>query len=217
MSKKIDVENVKVLSKDSNGYITQSAILERGWTKSLINRFLPEPVLKKNPKYACAAPMKLWEEEKVIEVERTDAFIAALTKLEKRRESAILVAHRKRAALVDAMVEAADEVEIEMLDDETLRRAALESQRAWYEYQDDLCGNGWSYHDVENACEDVINRWVVNYIRHNLIDYDEKLRDIKGKIGVSIGYSTYKNLILKRIAQVYPKYAKECYRQIGYT
>ena len=46
---------------NDNKMITQSRIIEEyGWTKSLISKFLPDPVLKANPHYRKAAPMRLW-------------------------------------------------------------------------------------------------------------------------------------------------------------
>jgi hypothetical protein len=47
-------------------YLVKSKLLERGWTNSLINKFLPEPdEIKKNPHYRKAAPMKLYLLEKI--------------------------------------------------------------------------------------------------------------------------------------------------------
>lgn len=69
--------------------ITQSRIIdEYGWTKSLINNFLPEPTLKKNPHYSSAAPMKVWEEDTVKDVMKTPEFQAAMQKATKRKEAA---------------------------------------------------------------------------------------------------------------------------------
>lgn len=43
---------------NDNKMITQSRIIEEyGWTKSLISKFLPDPVLKANPHYRKAAPI----------------------------------------------------------------------------------------------------------------------------------------------------------------
>ena len=51
---------------NDNKMITQSRIIEEyGWTKSLISKFLPDPVLKANPHYRKAAPMRLWDEDTV--------------------------------------------------------------------------------------------------------------------------------------------------------
>lgn len=56
-------------------------------------------------------------------------------------------------------------------------------------------------------------RWVVNYIRHNLISYDSTLFDNKGKVGKDEAYPIFKKAVLDRIAATYPKYAAECKRQ----
>lgn len=56
-------------------------------------------------------------------------------------------------------------------------------------------------------------RWVVNYIRHNLISYDSTLFDNKGKVGKDEAYPIFKKAVLDRIAATYPKYAAECQRQ----
>jgi hypothetical protein len=54
---------------NDNKMITQSRIIEEyGWTKSLISKFLPDPVLKANPHYRKAAPMRLWDEDTVKQV-----------------------------------------------------------------------------------------------------------------------------------------------------
>ena len=66
--------------------ITQSRIIgEYGWTKSLINKFLPDPILKRNPHYSKAAPMRLWEEDTVKKVMETEEFQKAMKKASKRR------------------------------------------------------------------------------------------------------------------------------------
>ena len=71
----------------------------------------------------------------------------------------------------------------------------------------------------ENYRANVVNkatldRWIVNYIRHNLTCYDWALRQTHGRIGKDEVYVIFKKAVLERIAIVYPKYAEECYRQI---
>ena len=47
-------------------YITQSTIIsEYGLSKSVIEKYLPEPRYVRNPHYSSASPMKLWERETV--------------------------------------------------------------------------------------------------------------------------------------------------------
>ena len=74
---------------NDNKMITQSRIIEEyGWTKSLISKFLPDPVLKANPHYRKAAPMRLWDEDTVKQVMTTSEFQDAMEKANKRKKSA---------------------------------------------------------------------------------------------------------------------------------
>lgn len=65
-----------------------------------------------------------------------------------------------------------------------------------------------------NIDKEVLQRWIVNYIRHNLVDYDDGLEIMYGKVGKIDTYPKFKEAILKKIASVYPQYAEECKRQI---
>lgn len=65
--------------------LAQSQLLEMGWTKSMISKLLPDPQIRTNPFYKCAAPMKLWEREIVEDIMKTDQFTELLNRAEKRR------------------------------------------------------------------------------------------------------------------------------------
>lgn len=41
--------------------LSQTALLERGWTKRQITEYLPKPTLYKNPRFPSQAPMKVWD------------------------------------------------------------------------------------------------------------------------------------------------------------
>ncbi|BDZ62480.1 hypothetical protein Lsed01_00866 [Demequina sediminis] len=66
--------------------ITQSTVIERGWTKAAIDRFLGDcDVERANPHYRSAAPMRLYYEGRVEAAESTEAFQEWKQKLEARR------------------------------------------------------------------------------------------------------------------------------------
>lgn len=68
---------------------------------------------------------------------------------------------------------------------------------------------------INYAPADFKIRWAVNYIRHNLTDYDIKICELaKIKGNKRFNYSYFKALVLDRIKKVYPKYRKECDLQI---
>ena len=62
-----------------------------------------------------------------------------------------------------------------------------------------------------------MQRWIVNYIRYELIDYDALVWTLRKTVGGDYGYFALKLSILRRIAEVYPKYATECGKQIEMT
>lgn len=59
-------------------FSTSQLIKNRGWTKTLIQKFLGEPCATcPNPHYRGAAPMKLYRKDNVLDVEKLRSFIQA--------------------------------------------------------------------------------------------------------------------------------------------
>lgn len=192
--------------------ITQSTVLGMGWTKKMIDTLLPEPILKDNPRYRCAAPMRLFEEEAVLAVMETEEFIAAFEKTKKRRESSWKANQTKREKLENLVDERIRAIKVEVLPDDELVSETLEEREDWYRYNAEIRGE-YDYRFYGPADTDTLNRWVVNFIRHNLVEYDESLYKMKGKVGIEDEYVRYKFAVLDRIAETYPKYAEECNKQ----
>ena len=228
--------------KEKNQMITQTTILAMGWTKTMIKNLLPAPTEKPNPHYKCASPMKLWEEEKVLEIMETDDFKKALEKANKRKNAAKSAIATKEKRLKEKMLEKANNFNIIVIPEDELIENVLNDNKNriennLYDYMNycerklDNYKSDWfeSFDEIneeyEKACleyenftfhipnEETLNRWVVNYIRHNLISYDSTLLDNKGKIGKDEAYLTFKKAVLDRISVIYPKYAVECQRQ----
>ncbi len=67
-------------------HFTKQRLKERGWTDSLINRFLPYPDAEEpNPVHKGGAPMKLYLISRVREVEYSPEFTEAVKALTKKR------------------------------------------------------------------------------------------------------------------------------------
>ena len=196
--------------------ITQSRIIEEyGWTKSLINKFLPEPTLKKNPYYSSAAPMKVWDEEIVKKVMKTSDFQEAMEKASKRKNAADKAVATKRDNMFNRTEQFINSIKITVLPENELKRRTLYAKQCWYDFHssDDYCYEKNAY----SADDETINRWIVNYIRHNLVAYDHFLNNIKGKVGSMDAYPEVKIAILQKIAIAYPQYKEECDKQIYFT
>lgn len=77
------------MKKDETKYITLSTIKERGWTDKLIKEYLPNPdKTAQNPHYRSASPMKLYELNKIINLEENIQYIKEyVEKTKEKRES----------------------------------------------------------------------------------------------------------------------------------
>lgn len=70
--------------------------------------------------------------------------------------------------------------------------------------------------DVDkDLTEKYINRLLVNTIRHQYTNYDDSMKDIRkiNYINRVSNYKQYKNIVLSRIADMYPILAEECESQ----
>ncbi|MCM1569132.1 MAG: hypothetical protein NC081_06760 [Roseburia sp.] len=187
------------MEKTKDNYITQSDLInEFGWTKTLANRYLPEPILKTNPKYACAAPMKLWDKSVVLAAMEREDFQNDLAKAEKRRAAGKKAAATRRDALMAEVEKEISKIKVQVVTDEELWDQIV--------YEREL----FCIADVE---WETLQRWSVNMIRHELTDYDDYLFGMSGKPGCHEAYLKYKFAVLDAIASAYPRYANECERQ----
>lgn len=204
------------LTQQKTKMITQSRIIEEyGWTKSLINKFLPEPTLKKNPYYRSAAPMKVWNEEIVKKVMKTSDFQEAMEKASKRKNAADKAVATKRNNMFNHTEQFINSIKITVLPENELQRRTLYAKQCWYNLHSygDYCYEK----NAHSADDETVNRWIVNYIRHNLVAYDHFLTEIKGKVGSIDAYPEVKIAILQKIAIAYPQYKEECDEQIDST
>lgn len=191
--------------KDDNArLISQSTVLDMGFTKSMIEILLPVPVLKPNPRYRSSAPMKLYRIEDVSAAMETEAYRVASEKAEARRSSAEKAVETKRQkgeALIDTIVE---ELVVERIDIKELERIVLR------EKEERAAERGDYLHRLD---DETVARWMVNYVRHNLCQYDDGLMALVGKVGKDALYVRLKEGTLRKIAQVYPELKDECMRQ----
>lgn len=188
--------------------VSQSTVLELGFTKSMISTLLPEPVLKRNPHYASAPPMRLWKESDVRAVMETEAFRQTLDKSLRRKKSsekAVATKRKNAEAILDELIETLVVVRVELPE---LEKRTLVAKQGWYNLHD---GGSIAAPDAET-----VDRWMVNFIRHRLCRYDSGLMGIWGKVGKQELYQRFKVETLKKISITYPELRAECLRQISF-
>lgn len=192
--------------------LTASAISKRpGWSPSAIVKFLGvEDFERPNPRYRSGSPMRLWLESKVIAVEASPDFVASMAKTEARKQAGKLSAETKRNQLF---------AEISKLDVRvrkiSLRALLGNAIRHYNEFKEQT---SWSRGGdfmpaTTNSDPAFLERIQVNYIRHQLTDYDTELEEIAGRTGVGEGVARIRGRVFDAIGASYPEFRDECGRQ----
>ena len=196
-------------------YITLSRVKsEYNFSDKMITELLPEPILKPNPNYRCAAPMKLFPLSAVESAIRTDKY-AEMSKSRQNRikgaKKAVETKLNHTKQHVDLMI---TKIQVVIINEDKLRNRTLSSKSEWYDYVN-MCRGDYRYIDnnLSNVDTQTLRRWEVNYVRHELTEYDFDLYELSGRVGCSTEYIRYRNAVLDKIAEAYPYLKGECSRQ----
>ena len=195
--------------KEKETRICMSTVKSMGFSNKLIEELLPQPILKDNPHYKCAAPMKLWKEDDVKKAMQTDAYIKYQEVRKKRQASAAKAVQTKTDKLMKQVRTAIKGISVECISMKDLRKDTLRAKQFWY----NISPNRYEY-NAYDADEDTVKRWMVNYVRHNLTTYDRELEEMAGKIGIRGVYIELHNAVLNKISENYPELKEACQYQL---
>lgn len=184
-------------------FISKASLLKRGWTDSLISRFLPVHDREaSNPHYRTASPMKLYSVSRVEEIEAGKEFIAALAKSRVRKDRLIQAAVEKRREAT-AFASTAD-LGIPLMGRDDLLEASLATYNGLMDDLLTLYGHGGipeGYKPLTLDADPVfLARLASRYLRNHAKDYrgmiqrqygvklvDDALAIISSRISVRIG------------------------------
>ncbi|MGR3318568.1 MAG: hypothetical protein ACUZ8O_08815, partial [Candidatus Anammoxibacter sp.] len=168
-------------------FIKKTELKERGWTETIIKKFCPEPdAIKDNPVYRSAAPMKLYDIERVEKAERSTEFKELMKKSEIRKRAAKRAVLSKKAKLMEY-------INRMVINVPKLKKCEL-VQQACKHYNNHQSNKEYrrnQYGTLQAGANDdtqFLNRITVNYIRHCLADYEYNLCQIFGKVGKEEAY-----------------------------
>lgn len=197
-------------------YFWKSALKERGWTNGAIEKFLGKcDATKDNPHSKRQPLMKLWLKSKVEEAEQSEAFQewqnktvatrkAASDRMTEKMDLARKETIKKFSAQIrQAVKRALSEIKsIEELEEDALRHWAAnkeDRQRSREEWKPVIAP---SREEIDGETR---QRWVENYVRHQLTDYERLLNDLFGEIGRDAAYKAMKSAVSQEVEQFYRK------------
>ena len=148
--------------------------------------------------------MLLWD-KKVVELKEQTAEFNVIKEQKNKR---IKAATKAISVKTDKLLEQISRynIQVEKLSTESLRRITLNEKSEYYLSKDD-------YLDLDEIDDNVIQRWEVNYVRHNLTLYDNECNKLFGRVGKDKAHTLLKNNVLDEIAKMYLHLKKECKRQ----
>lgn len=181
---------------------TLTQIKQMGFTDSIIKtlniiptEIKPNPHNKKNF-------MKLYSEEYIDTILKSSEFVNLVGKNINRRLGAL----KSTTTKVERLMRDIDNLNITIKRIEKLELLALHQYNEYNITQLRLA----------NVKDDVrfLDRLCVNYIRHELTNYDNSLDFTVGKVGKYKAFNRINEKIYTRIKEVYPQYSEECDRQL---
>lgn len=176
----------------------------RGWTATAIEKFLGTPDdTRLNPYYRSGPPMKFFLNSRVKRVEQSKRWLEWKERSGLRRIAASTAAQTKEArlrAVVAGWIIGLPKIRTQDL----LIRAIEHYNQHWWQTEKRAT--------IADSPE-FLDRIQVNYLRHILTSYDERLLAIAGKGGAFAARSDLRAKVYETIANKYPRLAAECDRQ----
>lgn len=211
----ITKEKAKKIEEERKINLTyyKKELKDLGWTDSLIKKYLPTPDKILNLGYGKSC--YLYDSLKVHQIIKENNLQEKLSKnLEqknKHKEVRSEIAKKCVKKRTEKLVEEIEDlkIEVELIDDHLLRQFACDEYNSFK-----INRNKYFDFATINSDEDFLQRIVVNFIRHNLTSYDQELNYLFGKMGKNTAIVNLWKKIFSEIANVYPKYEKECSNQL---
>ena len=205
---------LKPAKKDTQNeeYISKAGLKTRGWTDSMISIFLGNPDLERfNPHYKSAPKMKLYKLSRIINIEGTEEFNIRRIKSEQRSKVMKKVAKNKEMRLLEEIKRL--EISVRIISPESLLKASIKGYNDFHEYVS-MERENYDFVPADSGSDkSFLQRIQVNYLRHNLTEYDHELENVAGKIGIAKAILMIKEKVYDAIALAYPYLSQECNRQ----
>ena len=195
-------------------YYNKSQLKERGWTESIIKKLLANIEPKEFWGLYKSVPQKCYLISVIEKIEKTDEFKEYSNKAKIRSERCKKIADEKKIKNIEKLKQHLSSIKVKELDKKDLWHITFNDKMEWYDLNEQ-----WDNITTDESSIDVSTkeRWMVNYIRHNLTSYDDFIYEIYNKIGVTEMYLMLHEYVLNEIIKVYPYLTNECLRQIKYT
>jgi hypothetical protein len=197
-------------------YVSAGELRARGWTRGMVRRLLGEPdLLRVHPRFREAGPpIRLYRVDRVEAAERSEEFRTVAAAAARRSAAARATAQRRRREVLARIV--AEPIDVPRLPPHRLAALAVEHRnRRDAEPAHERWNHAPEPATVEGADRAALDRWKVDYLRHQLIRYDELLAGWYGSTGRGAAEELLRRRIYEAIAEAHPHLERECERRLS--
>ncbi len=208
---------------DQTQYLKKSELKIRGWTDTAIKEFLREPdAIKPNPRYKKAAPVKLYNLERVKQVESSEAFTTWKNKTASQRLKAKQNAQKRIRLEEQKLLNWVNSLSIDIPKYEyskLVKAACAHYNQRQKEKEEELQLRGKNFYLTPDdfaypeSDPNFLYRIIYNYLRHVASNYDYELTHLFRKIGKEKGYQALRNRFYDEIEKTYPDLEDFLYSQ----
>ena len=187
-------------------FITKTDLISvRKWTERLIKKYMPVPdEIRNNPHYGRASEMKLYKISRVESIEKNEQFLIDFQKTILRRKSSLKMVETKKDNLLIQISELP--ISVEIIPRYELIPLVIDAYNDRNYYKD--------YLTLRDLDQSTLERLTVNYIRHNLTEYEDHLYTIGDQVGKKEGARLLKEITNNCIGESYPDLTRECALQL---
>jgi len=193
-------------------HYSKSGLKYRGWTNASIVKFLKTHDSEAiNPYYKSSATMKLYLIDRVELIENTKEFKDFLVQSKLRKESSKKAIETKKAKLINDIT-----IWQPIVKKEDYNKIVKESIKSYNNFKQDIALERNNFDFVPASLrsdKEFLQRIVVNHLRHQFTNYEDKLESIYGKVGKGEVYKIINRKIYSAIASTYPSLKNECKKQ----
>lgn len=222
--------------RPDDGFLSQAAVLERGWTKTMVVQLLGDPDKTAENSYYKKHPVKLFAKTRVENAEATDLYKSMRKKKDRRAEALRASINLRRKETLAEMQSRIDAENVHPLPVAELLKKAVKSYNK--RKNDRACNSNYYYgYDAvrvepgdigllygrvrknDNAGaqrSEFLRRIVVNYIRHSMSQYEANMDSPYRRIGAPQAREMAQRAIYGKIGEIYPYLSEECVRQMEY-
>lgn len=185
-----------------------SKVMERDWTRDLVERFLGEPHERRaNARHPNRNPMRLYLLSDVERVETEDDFLAAFA-VARDRSTIMRASNKARTERLSETI-LPDDVIVESVDLSDLLRAAIDRHEAFAGLRDLRSPRTTrKTHDGP-----FLDRICVEYAVCALVRYDRRVDGLFRRIGIVRASAVVRDRTFEAVAKTYPTLGHECERQ----